>query len=539
MNRREFIGGVAGAGCCAAAGGCRAMLDAQGLCGCGRDYFCTWETQRATRKVGQSERDNLDENTLFSEGGWARELFPRDRRDLLLVVDDGWDVPYGAVNAGAGHSAFGRMALNESRFPSFAGSDTRRLRAFGDAVRDCGWRGAGLWIAAQAEGERPGLGLPRERVAEHLKRRLGESADAGIGYWKVDWGVHAGDLWFRETMSDLAASYAPDRVIEHSLGFNNALNGVAYPDGKPRLADGSLDLVGETGRMLGNPGFDDLKRRYSEIMAFSDSFRTYDTLGPMTTATAVERAVFALACADATRSGCTVNVEDEPVLGAALGLGVGIMRAGIWPDPAVPEPSPKHRRLAEVSRCVAWRRYAPVFGSDRGCPVRYSEAAAEERWHFADKSTWWSAAFGRTLFQRAPSVVSRGVPLPEVSLDGDERPVVCASMHPDTEATCVASIPILTQTKGWHTPECGVALDAALDRRRPLGVFGRFGSVTVKCRDRGRIFARDLLADGGTEITGRCRFAGEDVVLPGELLARIGVSAADDGSSPGVVVYME
>ena len=87
MNRREFIGGVAGAGCCAAAGGCRAMLDTQGLCGRGRDYFCTWETQRATRKVGQSERDNLDEYTLFSEGGWARELFPRD-----MLADAGTEI---------------------------------------------------------------------------------------------------------------------------------------------------------------------------------------------------------------------------------------------------------------------------------------------------------------------------------------------------------------------------------------------------------------------------------------------------------------
>ena len=536
MNRRTFIEGFAAVGGLVAAGGCRTL----GLCrGDGRscrDYFCTWETQRALWKGPTCERDNLNEEVLLGRNGWARTLFPDARHGLYLTIDDGWDVPYGAKNQGDGFAVFGRIALNEERFPSFTGSDVQRLRAFNAAVRDCGWKGAGLWIAAQAEGETFEKRLSRAQLCENLKRRLGESADAGIGYWKVDWGIHSPYMWYREMMSELAREYAPDTIIDHSLGFDNALNGVAHPYDKPRLADGSLDLVGEKGRMIGNPDFERVRQRYTDIMSFSDSFRTYDTLGPMTSATATERAVFELLCADATSSRCTINVEDEPLLGAALGLGIGVMRAAVWPDPVVPEPQPKQRRLAEIARCVAWRPYAPVFGSDRGCPVQYSEATAEENWHYADKSTWWSAAFGRTLFQRAPSVVSRGLPLPDVKSRDGEAPIVCASRHPDTGAVAVASLPLLTQAKGRHTPVCDVTLDAMLDARTPLGVFGSFGSLTLKCADAGRVLARDLLSEKAVDITDVCTFENGRVMLPGGLLDSIGVSAKDDTSSPGTVI---
>lgn len=537
MNRREFLKTAAWAGGFAATGGCRTFGLGGGDRRC-RDYFCTWETQRALWKGTTCERDNLNEELLLGGNGWARTLFADARQGLYLTIDDGWDVPYGAVNRGPGYAAFGRIALNEERFPSFRGPDVRRLRDFNAAVRDCGWKGVGLWIAAQAEGETFEGWMAREALEENLKRRLAESAEAGIGYWKVDWGVHSQEIWYREMMSELARTYAPDTIIDHSLGFDNALNGVAHPYDKPRLADGSLDLVGETGRMVGNPDFDGVKRTYTRIMSFSDSFRTYDTLGPMTSATAVERAVFELLCADATRSRCTINVEDEPLLGAALGLGIGVMRSAVWPDPVVPEPEPKQRRLAEIARCVAWRAFAPVFGSDRGCPVRFSEATAEENWHFADRSTWWSAAFGRTLFQRAPSLVSRGLPLPEVRSRDGERPIVCASRHPDTGAVAVAAIPLLTQAKGRHTPVCDVTLDATLDGLTPLGVFGRFGSLTLRCRAGERILARDLLAESPTDITAACRFENGSVTLPGDLLARIGVSAKDDTSSPGALVHI-
>ena len=261
----------------------------------------------------------------------------------------------------------------------------------------------------------------------------------------------------------------------------------------------------------------------------------------MTAATALERAVFELQCADATKSPCTINVEDEPLIGAALGLGIGAMRASVWPDPKVPEPDPKQRRIAEITRCVRWRKYAPVFGSDRGCPVLFSAETGEETWYFKPGSTWWSAAFGKTLRQVAPSVVSRGLPLPEVRCADGERPLVCASCNPGTGALSVASLPILTMEKGRHTPRADVILDAVLSRSTPLGVFGDLSSVTVRVGAPGaRIFARDLAGGAEVDITGRCRRSEGMLAIPGEALSAIGRSANPSGdcSSPGVVVTL-
>ena len=503
------------------------------------DYWCTWETQRALWKGVTCERDNIDEATLLGPDGWARTLFGDSRRGLHLVLDDGWDVPYGAVNKGAGYAAFGSLVPDPVRFSSLKGSTAARLRELNRRIRDLGWRGAGLWVAAQAAGETYSRKLPERELKEDLKRKLGESADAGIGFWKVDWGVHSLDIWYREMMSDLAREYAPETVVDHSTGFDNALNGVAHPYDRPKPF-GMMDIVGKTGRIIGNADFEPVRERYTRIMSFSDSFRTYDTLGPMTSATALERAVFELMCADATKSRCMINVEDEPLIGAALGLGIGVMRAAVWPDPAVPEPEPKQRRLKEIARCVAWREFAPVFGSDRGCPVLFSAETGEENWHFEPKSTWWSAAFGRTLFQRAPMAVSRGMPLPSVAPLEGENPLVAASRSPDTGAIAVASLPMLTIGKGRHTPKCDVSLDAVIGPVVPLGVFGRFESVTVGYFGAKRVFARDLAGERDEDITAACTFSAGRIAIPGDVLARIGTSSngAADPSSPGAVVVL-
>ena len=86
INRREFAQGLAAAGGACFLGGCRAW------CGAGkkriRDYFCTWETQRALWKGRTCERDNMNEEVLFGKNGWVG-LFPDARSKLIIVLDDG------------------------------------------------------------------------------------------------------------------------------------------------------------------------------------------------------------------------------------------------------------------------------------------------------------------------------------------------------------------------------------------------------------------------------------------------------------------
>ena len=539
MNRRQFMGGLAAAGGAYALGGCRTWY------GGGtrklRDYFCTWETQRALWKGKTCERDNMNEEVLFGPNGWA-DLFPEARAGLVMVLDDGWDVPYGAVNKDDGYAAFGSLIPDAGRFPSLTGSTVSKLRQLRRRLEDRGWGGLGLWVAAQACGETHKDPFSKERLIEDLKRKLSESAEAGVAYWKVDWGVHGSDVEYRRWASELARHYAPDLIVDHSCGFDNAVNGCAYPYDPPWKPGAELPKIdGATGRMIGTPGFERVREQYTAMMSYSDSFRTYDTLPPMTSATALERAVFELQCADATRSPCTINVEDEPLIGAALGLGIGVMRAAVWPDPKVAEPEPKQRRLAEITRCVRWREDAPVFGSDRGCPVQFSETTGEETWTFEKDSTWWSAAFGKTLRQVAPSVVSRGLSLPAVTCLDGERPLVCASRNPETGALSVASLPILTVGKGRHTPRADVRLDAVLSRSVPLGVFGDFASVTLRDgAPDARVLARDLAGGADVDITDRCTRTSGTLVLPGSLLSEIGRSSNPSGdfSSPGVRVTL-
>ena len=150
MNRRQFMGGLAAAGGAYALGGCRTWY------GGGtrklRDYFCTWETQRALWKGKTCERDNMNEEVLFGPNGWA-DLFPEARAGLVMVLDDGWDVPYGAVNKDDGYAAFGSLIPDAGRFPSLTGSTVSKLRQLRRRLEDRGWGGLGLWVAAQACGE--------------------------------------------------------------------------------------------------------------------------------------------------------------------------------------------------------------------------------------------------------------------------------------------------------------------------------------------------------------------------------------------------
>src|SRR5271165_4075006 len=74
------------------------------------NYWCTWGTQNLGRDDGtpltaeQFEgdqgallaRDCLKAETIFGPDGWAVTLYPEIRSDLYFVLDDGWDVPYGA-----------------------------------------------------------------------------------------------------------------------------------------------------------------------------------------------------------------------------------------------------------------------------------------------------------------------------------------------------------------------------------------------------------------------------------------------------------
>ena len=541
VNRREFLAGGAAAGLF---GGCRML-------GFGAreetpNYWCTWATQGQTvegyKQTGEIKfpgdqgivgiRENLNEQVLFREkGGWARTLYPESRGDLNILLDDGWDVGFG-FNPYANCDKFGSMVLHEKRFPSFTGAPAERLRKLVAAVKDCGWRGLGLWVAPQCPGESWSHHEPAAKVYEDLRRKIGWCGEAGVAYLKVDWGAHDGDIEYRRRMSEYARELAPGMLIEHCRTWGVPMNGVGE-----KWVDKRKVIVPGTGRCEGDAGFDARVRKHAEeLLKFSDVFRIYDMTEPIFTTQAIERTQVLARLAEQVGGSCYINVEDVPYLGAALGQTLGIMRAPIWPEAKGKDVTHRREATGEVTRAVAWQRLAPPFRSRGDWPTRRTDATLTDSWTFTKDDTWFKAVHGQTIPQTAPAVTTRGLKdFPTVRDAGEGVPFVCAMRHPNG-ALAVAALPRLDDAKGYRHPAADVYVPAdAADV--PVGVLGRFHSLTFDLpRGKSRVRARDLAGTTDHDITAQCVFENGRVTLPGDVLARIGTEAIGDLSQPGALV---
>jgi len=67
------------------------------------------------------------------------------------MFDAGWDLPYGVYTDQL--HRFGSLELDTERFPLCQGSPAKRLIKLNRLVKSAGWRGTGIWVAAQAAGE--------------------------------------------------------------------------------------------------------------------------------------------------------------------------------------------------------------------------------------------------------------------------------------------------------------------------------------------------------------------------------------------------
>lgn len=149
------------------------------------DYYCTWNLQGYVCSYGFGAGSNdlratMNEDYLFgwsnvhkgetfevldNQGmpfsvkvqpqykGWL-DHYPMLHGDLTFVMDDSWDIPQTSNSKrpdgrNYDNPNLARVALDESRFPSFTGSDAERLKSIVDAVKSKGWRSLGGWICAQ------------------------------------------------------------------------------------------------------------------------------------------------------------------------------------------------------------------------------------------------------------------------------------------------------------------------------------------------------------------------------------------------------
>ena len=512
-TRKEFLVGAAALAGCRWAGGRGGAANAAKSVS--PSYFCTWNAQveRATDAGMRSRetlfpgdqgvpeyRDMIDERSIFGAAGWATTLYPRERADLYFLLDDGWDVPYGLDPWGrrAEMSEFGTHVLDARRFPSFPGTPAERLRALNGRLKDVGWRGAGIWVACQCHHDRANALRPSDATREELKRKLSESAEAGVDYWKVDWGVRDLDAEFRVLLSELARAYHPALHVEHKPRFGHPI----LPDDFAVSSDNAFNRA---------------------VLGTGDVFRTYDVLAPLDVVSTLARIAAYSRIVDRIGSRSLLNVEDTLAVGAALGHAFGVMRRA------------RTAGTAEVLRAVRWQRRVPAFGGDAAFPTRTSDLVLEER-HLFGNDAWYSPARGKTLAQRAPATIARGLPLPEVRPVGASRPFVVAGRNPNG-AVGVCVVPRLVDG-AFVTPPAAVALDVAATPGREVALFGTAASLELRDAAATRkVIAADLADGEAHDVTAQAVRRDGRLVLDGALLAKIGLerNAADDATSrPGV-----
>lgn len=489
------------------------------------NYWCTWAAQnymygQRFEKLdpaileGQSGANlgkaSISAQTMLGDKGWIQQFYPKARADLFLVLDDGWDVP--VENPNPWYSSF---LLNEAKFPSLAAQmPAQRLKILNEAAKAAGWRGIGLWLAAQESSAARGAATSD---TEYWRERMRWCREAGIEYWKVDWGRKSEDNAFRKLLTGLGRQEYPNLVIEHSVGhgpFNET----------PRVNE---EWTSECAKRV----------------AYSDVLRLYD-LCPQLSIPAmldrVARVLRASAQPQAPTKGL-LNCDDEPVVAAVLGVAMGVLRhpmTGLRPgddfDLFFSGPRQQKNRMDEVTRAVRWHRFAPAFAS-AGTDTTLDDKLLTDSWRFKRGDFW--AGVGQTIKQSAPARVARGLPLPKVIGDG-EAPYVIAARHPNG-AVSVGTLGRMSHEKGWYEPEADVTLQ--LGKVPPaIGVFGHYRSLTLvfdASLETKRILAQDLAGDEAQNITDQVKIDGNRLTLSGALVNKLGLAAATPGdvSDPGLV----
>ena len=117
-------------------------------------------------------------------------------------------------------------------------------------------------------------------------------------------------------------------------------------------------------------------------------------------------------------------------------------------------------------------------------------------------------------------------------------------------ATTYPNGPVAVATEGrvnpedqWFHPRAKITVRVQ-DASQSIGIFGHYDSLTLEfsetIEDRKHVWAQDLLATEATDILSLVDITNNKLILPGDLIDKIGTSAGDKGdlSSPGLVIQL-
>lgn len=472
------------------------------------DYMCTWALQEVTAgKLGVSsgdsctdQRDVLTDELLF---GTERYYHPYDRvyrAGLYLLLDDGWDVPFGSKNSWEVERFFGTCDPNPEKFPNYGSTPVERLKTLNRKAMEFGYAGIGLWIATETGGSGRGdLGVGKE-AREYWAERAAWCEKAGVRYWKIDWGKHC-DPEYRKMMTEVLRENAPHILVEHAFcqGPYSGMGDIAK-----RAAETAKDLP------------------------ICDVFRLYDVAPPFKNSSMLMRADEALSASVGMKplynTHGVLNAETCSSICAALGCALGIMGG--------------NSKDTSDAACLRWHRIAPPF-SVYETDYKKSETRLTDSYFFDRKPWWWIHVRGQRFEETAPAIMARGCELPEVKPTGEVTPFVVASRNPRTGAYSIATI------KRTINPNSGIIAPADItfqtEIASPVGVFGYYNSLTLVFDEpigSARIFVQDLMADMAEDVTDKCKIDGARVTFDGDDMRLFGTSARadEDKAEPSFLV---
>ncbi len=482
------------------------------------NYYCTFSDQLSWKNP-EKKTDGLEEvifmrnrcsiDFFFGKDGILTAIPEEARKDILALLDDGWDVPMNTDHHGdEGCEKFGSFFLYDEKYPELAHlSMEDRLKYISDKVKELGYAGLGLWIPANCfEEDRT---WDRAKCFQEMERILTEKAKmcayADIKYLKVDWGWHGRDVGFRQGMTNIFKKYCPDIIMEHVIG----IFGPAYDcDPEEQVKKPYLDFL-DIGR---------------QTLMIGDAYRTYDVTAEFNYCTTLMRIAKLMnpEFRTAPEYAGIINVEDNPVIAAALGMAFGSMSNVDKPLFNDSLKAARFQRLAPAFRLDEGQHrkegdghFSPAFGLGDGQNL-FSKDLFYDWYHYHKDPTVWPYIGDEVLHQYAPTKLSRNAPLAEVIPDEKgEAPFVLTSVNPITGAFAVATV-ARCMDDGFYFPQADVRADGAL-ADKPVGVFGHFRSLSLHF-DRPitgmKVYAQDLAKDEAIDITDRVTIGGGKYMLP-------------------------
>lgn len=496
------------------------------------NYWCTWYAQNYWIQRGgeitdfaainnPNAREELNDETVFNaQEGWASTYLPRGRSDFFFLIDHGWQTQVKKERTVPGATPFFSLQVDPRDFPRYAGmSPQESLRRFNEDIKAQGWRGLAIWTRGNV-------------TAEAARTFVEWSKYAGVEYWKIDGG---GTQQFYSFKAKQAVF--PDLQLEYITGSNGPLN----PNwDKANLA--AYPSVYE----LGGPK----QQAALRVLQNTDTFRTYDAAPILVSTTTMRRTHDILKqtqCCPQYRG--ILNLQDDPQVAAGLGCLISSKRHPNYMERTYKGKDLHHqirgkrmvqKRMNEIERFGRWQRIAPAFAAGQGSYLASAHDLIDCYPH-TESDTWFKACWGKLVYQSAPAIMARNMPLPEVEAQGD-APYVLACAYPNGPVAIATEGRVKPHSQ-WFHPRARVLVQIR-DISQPIGIFGHYGELVLKFGQGlghiKKIWAQDLLAEQATDIKARVIIKGKRIIISGDLIDEIGTCAGDDGdiSVPGLVMKL-